>query len=733
VLFAATQPATGSALWKSDGTGGGTQMVKDLSDATAGSGPILLTAFKNKLYFRAYVPDTGSTGGEVYYSDGTEAGTGLLVDLNPGLAGSEPINFKAWGDYLYFSATNGTTGHELWRTDGTAAGTTLVADINPGAGDSSPYELTPAGSYLYFGATVTATNKEELWRTDGTAAGTIKLTTITAGTGASTMDLFGADPAGNVYFMATNSSNATTMWKSDGTVAGTVVYNSTLSSVGTTLNVDGTIYFAGTASTTGSELYRLDPGAPAPVLVKDIFAGSSSSTPQNLTYLDGTIYFNATNGTNGRELWKTDGTTAGTVMIKDVNPGSGNGASAGSGSLVATNGLVYFRGDDGVHGVELWRSDGTAAGTYMVKDITPTGATSGNATRLFALNGYVYFAADDGVDGVEAWRSDGTTAGTAMLADLYPENSLIFVPSNARFFTAIGNDVYYVYDDGNHGDELWKADQPDFATMGAGGALTISATGGDDAVSLVASGAGLTVTLNGMSTTFAPGAVSSIEFAGHGGNDTLDLAGGTITFANDIGADTPNLALWIGAGTGAVFDSTQHIASLQINGGSASISAGGAKVLVLNDLSITGGSLDLNDNDLILRDGVVGTWNGSTYDGISGLIRSGSIISSAIQSHSTALGVAGAGSILGIAGSQGGTFDGETVSPGDVLVKFTYVGDANLDGKVNIDDYGRIDSNVGQSGVVFGWYNGDFNFDGKINIDDYGLIDSVIGAQGPVL
>jgi hypothetical protein len=61
------------------------------------------------------------------------------------------------------------------------------------------------------------------------------------------------------------------------------------------------------------------------------------------------------------------------------------------------------------------------------------------------------------------------------------------------------------------------------------------------------------------------------------------------------------------------------------------------------------------------------------------------------------------------------------------------VGDANLDGKVNIDDYGRIDSNVGQSGVVFGWYNGDFNFDGKINIDDYGLIDSVIGAQGPVL
>jgi hypothetical protein len=68
-----------------------------------------------------------------------------------------------------------------------------------------------------------------------------------------------------------------------------------------------------------------------------------------------------------------------------------------------------------------------------------------------------------------------------------------------------------------------------------------------------------------------------------------------------------------------------------------------------------------------------------------------------------------------------------------VLIKFTYVGDANLDGKVNIDDYGRIDSNVGQSGSVFGWYAGDFSFDGKINIDNCGLFDSIIGAKGPVL
>jgi hypothetical protein len=118
---------------------------------------------------------------------------------------------------------------------------------------------------------------------------------------------------------------------------------------------------------------------------------------------------------------------------------------------------------------------------------------------------------------------------------------------------------------------------------------------------------------------------------------------------------------------------------------------------------------------------------------MTGVLAEGSVDSSSAEARRTMLGVATAGNIFGISGPQTATFDGQTVSAGDVLIKFTYAGDANLDGKVNIDDYGRIDANVGQSGTVFGWYNGDFNFDGKINIDDYGLIDSVIGSQGPVL
>jgi hypothetical protein len=71
---------------------------------------------------------------------------------------------------------------------------------------------------------------------------------------------------------------------------------------------------------------------------------------------------------------------------------------------------------------------------------------------------------------------------------------------------------------------------------------------------------------------------------------------------------------------------------------------------------------------------------------------------------------------------------GQTVTGTDTLIMYTYGGDANLDGKLNVDDYGRIDSNIGLG--TAGWYNGDFNYDGKVNVDDYGIIDSNIGIQG---
>src|SRR4029079_5297853 len=102
--------------------------------------------------------------------------------------------------------------------------------------------------------------------------------------------------------------------------------------------------------------------------LRDIVAGTGSSTPRDFTAVGSTLYFSANDGVHGRELWRTDGTTAGTHMVKDVRPGS-RGSSIGS--LIRFDGEVYFAPSDSVHGSELWKSDGTAGGTRMVKDIQP--------------------------------------------------------------------------------------------------------------------------------------------------------------------------------------------------------------------------------------------------------------------------------------------------------------------------------------------------------------------------
>jgi hypothetical protein len=265
-----------------------------------------------------------------------------------------------------------------------------------------------------------------------------------------------------------------------------------------------------------------------------------------------------------------------------------------------------------------------------------------------------------------------------------------------------------------------------------GNMLIIDFDGLNHPVTLGVSGANLTVTQNGNTLSFTSASLATIQANGTGSSDAL-IVNAPVTQFTLLNTFDESDSLTVNAGNVLNFgSSSNHLGSLMLPGGAAVL--GGNKVLIINSLAITpGGSLDLKKNSLIIPNGTLGTWNGSDYTGITGMARSNAIRSSSAQSGYTRIGVATAGNIFGIPGSQTGTFAGQTVDPSDVLVKFTYVGDANLDGKVNIDDYGRIDSNVGQSGLVFGWYAGDFNLDGKINIDDYGLIDSIVGAQGPVL
>jgi hypothetical protein len=189
--------------------------------------------------------------------------------------------------------------------------------------------------------------------------------------------------------------------------------------------------------------------------------------------------------------------------------------------------------------------------------------------------------------------------------------------------------------------------------------------------------------------------------------------------------------------------------NVTINAGTLRINSNGAAsgVSVIPAINISGtGKLDLTDNKLVTP-AAAGTWTGTAYDGVAGLVDSGrgsagnamwdgasGIVTSDTRAINNgdlvSIGVAKASEVRTVVDTETTTFAGQTVLGSDTLVMATWGGDANLDGKINIDDYGRIDGNVGQSGTVFGWSKGDFNYDGKINIDDYGIIDGNINRQG---
>jgi ELWxxDGT repeat protein len=731
-LFGATTASAGASLFKSDGTNGGTQFVKDINTATGDSSPIILTPYNGKMYFVAYVPGFGESGGELYSSDGTDAGTGIVIDLNPGIPGAN-INSAmcVYNGYLYFTATNGTTGNELWKTDGTAAGTSLVADINSGSVSSSPFDLTVSGAYLYFGAT-TAANGQELWRTDGTGAGTIRLTDVVAGSTTSFIDIWG-ESNGTLYFSGSNSTTMLGLSKSNGTTGTTGLLSSAFTDISSALNINGTLYLVGTTSANGTELFKTTSGS-VPVLVKEIVSSSGSSSPQQLVNMNGTLYFTAITSGAGRELWKSDGTDPGTVLVKDINPGSGNSSPN---AMAASNGVLYFRADNGVVGAELWRSDGTAAGTYLLKDIWP-GTTSfvqntSNPTRLFGAGGFVYFAAEDGVNGVEAWRSDGTPTGTVMIGDYFPENYYFLLPSNVRFFTGLGNQIFYVYSDDAHGGELWKID-PDFATLGGGGALTISATASNDVLDISSTGGGVTLTLNGYTQTFAPGAITSIAFAGRGGNDILNVNAGTLTFTTDAqDALATNTTINVASGANVVFNATQHLTALNLAGNAtATFPVNGNRLLQLLTLSLASQSrLDLNDNDLVVTNSNFTTLQGLVFSGYSDgpdSTKTGIVSSRGQRAGGITILALFDNALAGFSDWPPGS--GNSIAAGAIVGHYTLLGDTNMDGQVTPQDYTAGDSNLGTTvDVGISWFYGDTNFDGEITAQDYTAVDSALGTS----
>ena len=267
--------------------------------------------------------------------------------------------------------------------------------------------------------------------------------------------------------------------------------------------------------------------------------------------------------------------------------------------------------------------------------------------------------------------------------------------------------------------------------------VTINTGSADDTIILDSSFGGSPIPATSGVIANVGGGSNTLSLVGTPASGAVTLSGGSVALSASTNA-AANLSVVVNTGATLTINNSQQLASLNLAGGNTTLAAGGGKFLRLGNLQLSSPArLNVNDNAMSLH--IVGG-----YDGLLPWLQSGSnngtwsgsgvatAMTAAIAPSSlTTLGAADASDLLGISGTQTAVWNGQTVDASAVLVKYTYAGDANLDGVITGDDYFQIDSGFPQS--AHGWLNGDFNYDGVITGDDYFLIDSAFPAQGAPL
>lgn len=482
LFFSCNTEAEGRELWVTDGTQAGTRLVRDIQPGPTGSDPYQIEPVRGGVCF---VARDEAHGIELWYSDGTEAGTRLIKDMVPGPRNAEPYALKQYNSHVYFSCYHDTYGEELWRTDGTEEGTTLVADINPGAGSSEPYYTAVFDDALYFTAT-DGVNGFQVWRSEGTAATTKQATwirprlSLVRSSSPRELTRFG----NRVYFSAELPGHGRELCASDGTIPGTgLVFDQTpgpeASDPRDLRVVDGALYYrtgpgerptawrlgaedsepesvgdfpeapfelpdvdaAGVHYVSGSAVkagdrylfagYTPEHGVEPWVyvvttrnvaLLKDIFAGPTSSAPDDFRVHDDRITFRANSAQGGTELYATTGEPGNATLLLDTNFAESSGVPHGT-TLGAVGAATLVRAP-----IQAKTPVGEGPGDgYRV--VTQSVGVFGSPAwlspyiqprELAYLEDTVFFVCDTPWNGRELWFLQQDAYERALVCDLYP-------------------------------------------------------------------------------------------------------------------------------------------------------------------------------------------------------------------------------------------------------------------------------------------------------------------------
>ncbi len=403
----------------------------------------------------------------------------LLKDIQPGNASgvdgtfAEHHSFRT-SDLIYFTAWDGVDKFDLdalWQTDGTTEGTQFISD---------EFTSNVSGTFSFLGEIndvaffqnrqLNSPFIDAVWRIDRNPVGITRISPDNTSYGVNGKAIVFKD---HLYLVLAKSGIGDEIWKSDGSPAGTTLLKDIhpVGNLGSEVNNftvfnDRLLFTA--VDDTSSGIWQTDGTALGTYPIKRThrFVGYFKIFPP----LDSLVLFSSFTdlspaGNVGHELWRTDGTAEGTFVIKDINPGfSDSDALFG----FRINDRVLVVADDGVHGKELWTSDGTTEGTQLLLDIYP-GPENSNVKYIGTLNNLAFFTAKDGIyaktGSGELWVTDGTTTGTRLLKDILPgEESGVL--SNISHFASYQNFAFFSSASGTSGNyELWITDGTEEGTQ----------------------------------------------------------------------------------------------------------------------------------------------------------------------------------------------------------------------------------------------------------------------------